>query len=826
MVSMAVGPLLLLAAALLAAADAAATAAVDDDAAAALDDLAQIPRACSDEAHAGFPFCDVSLGRDARIADLISRLSLREKTLMLTARASPRGNVSALGIPEYDWGANCVHGVQSTCGANCATNFPNPVNLGAAFDPELVREMGRVIGWELRALWLEGARENYAKAPHLGLDCWSPNINIARDPRWGRNMETPGEDPLAVGRYAVAYTRGLQEGRGESPFLQAVVTLKHWAAYSYEDYDHVDRMAFDARVNPYDFADTYLPAFRAAVEPPSNARGLMCSYNLLNGVPMCANDQLNTKLLRDTLGFDGYITSDSGAIEGIYRASGRAKSLCEAGMMAIKSGTDINSGRVYEQCLESLVKDGKLDEKRDIDPAMRRTLELRFDLGLFDPIEDQPYWHVPPSEVNTPAARELSLKAARESLVLLQNNGNALPLSKSLKKLAVIGPHSQNHHVVLGNYIGQICHGDYHEHGCVQTPIEAVQNALVQSQSQTVVQYEKGCGVNDSSTAGFEGALKLADDSDAIIMFLGIDINIEREGGDRKNIDIPALQLELVKQIRHRTQAKKIPIIAVLFNGGVVGCEELILHTDAVLEAFYPGFYGSRAIADVLFGDVNPSGKLPVTMYRSDYISAVEMKSFDMTKFPGRTYRYYKQVPVFPFGYGLSYTTFSLKGPHNDVETQEALIVTPVMDAKITVELSNTGAREGEEVVFAYFRPLKTNATGPATQLNEQLFDFARVALAPGAKKSLTFKVASDALALHDESGNQVVYPGFYEVLVTNGVHERVTFAIHVVGEERVIRPFLSKATPSTSAKDIADAEMGMMASAFSAPKALEVSTE
>jgi beta-D-xylosidase 4 len=788
--------------------------------------LSQIPRACADAAHAGLPFCNPSLPRDARVADLIARLSLHEKVLMLTARASPRGNVSALGLPEYNWGANCVHGVQSTCGTNCATNFPNPVNLGATFDPALVRDMGRVIGWELRALWLEGARENYPTGPHLGLDCWSPNININRDPRWGRNMETPGEDPLVVARYAVAYTRGLQEGKNESsPYLQAVVTLKHWAAYSYEHYDGIDRMQFDAKVGAYDFADTYLPAFRAAVEPPSNARGLMCSYNLVNGVPMCANPQLNTKLLRDTLGFDGYITSDSGAIEGIYAQAHYTKSLCEAGALAIRSGTDVNSGGVYEKCLESLVKDGKLDEKRDVDPAMRRTLELRFDLGLFDPIENQPYWHVPPSEVNTPQSQALSLDATRKSLVLLQNNGQALPLDKKFGKLAVLGPHAKARGGMMGNYYGQICHGDYHELGCVQTPVDAITDAL--KGTSTAVQYERGCGINDTSTDGFEVALAAAESSDAVVLFLGIDTSIEREAGDRENIDLPATQLELLRQVRRATSAKKTPVIVVLFNGGIIGCEELVRHADAVLEAFYPGFFGARAIAEVLFGDVNPSGKLPVTMYRSDYINAVSMKSMNMTKFPGRSYRYYKHVPVFPFGHGLSYTNFTLRNSQSSEEAAE-LVVTPAVGATLSIEVANTGARAGEEVVFAFFRALQTNVTGPATQLNEQLFDYTRVSLAAGEKRSLTFAVTPETLALHDEGGNLISFPGFYEVVVSNGVRERVTYAVHVVGEERVVRPFMSTSS-AVSGVDTADKNPAVamaLATAFAENKVLEAAME
>ncbi|OWZ23991.1 Beta-glucosidase [Phytophthora megakarya] len=688
--------------------------------------------------------------------------------------------MSSIGLPEYNWGANCVHGVQSTCGSRCATSFPNPVNLGAIFDPQAAFDMAQVVGWELRALWLEGARENYAAGPHLGLDCWSPNININRDPRWGRNMETPSEDPLVNSKYGVAYTRGLQEGK-DKRFLQAVVTLKHYAAYSYEHYDGIDRMAFDAVVSRYDFADTYLPAFRASVVQ-GKAKGVMCSYNSVNGMPMCANEQLNAKLLREALGFDGYITSDSGALEGIYRQRHYTKTLCEAGRLAILAGTDVNSGSVYKKCLEELVTSGQLPEKA-VDDATRRTLKLRFELGLFDPIEDQPYWHVAPSEVNTAASKQLSLELTRKSIVLLQNHGNILPFTKG-KKLAVIGPHAKAKRALLGNYLGQMCHGDYLEVGCVQTPLEAI--TIANGASHTV--YAKGSGINDTSTADFTEAESAARGADAVVLFLGIDTSIEREAWDRENIDMPNIQMQLLKRVRRAGK----PTVVVLFNGGVVGAEELILHTDGVVEAFYPGFFGAQAVSDILFGDAIPGGKMPVTMYPSNYIKSVDMKSMSMTKYPGRSYRYYKEVPVFPFGWGLSYTKFTLALDNDSTGTNpsEPRVVTRNLDQTVSVIVSNDGDLVGDEVVFAFFRPLNVNATGNAALLNEQLFDYRRVSLRPTQYRKLSFRIQQSTLAMVDDSGNHASFPGFYEIIVTNGVHERVTFAIHLVGNHERLSVF------------------------------------
>ncbi|GAB9462521.1 Glycoside hydrolase [Globisporangium polare] len=753
---------------------------------------AEIPRAC-EPPHAAFLFCNASLNTTARVDDLLSRLSLHDKVLMLTARASPKGNVSALGLPEYNWGANCVHGVQSTCGTNCATNFPNPVNIGAMFDPAAVYEMAQVIGWELRALWLEGARENYAAGPHLGLDCWSPNININRDPRWGRNMETPSEDPLVNSLYGVAYTRGLQEGK-DPRFLQAAVTLKHWVAYSYEHYAGVDRMEFDAIVSKYDFADTYLPAFRASVVD-GNAKGVMCSYNSVNGVPMCANDAM-ARLLREKLGFDGYITSDSGAIRGIWEKRHYTPTKCDAGLLAIQRGTDVNSGEVYFDCLETLVKEKKLDTKF-IDEGIRHSLALRFKLGLFDPIEDQPYWHATPSEVNTKYSQKLSLDMTRKSMVLLQNHNGTLPFAKKKAfKLAVVGPHAAAKEGMMGNYYGQICHGGYRELGCVQTPFEALKAKNVDG--STV--YAQGCGMNDTSTAGFSAAVSAAKEADAVVLFLGIDTTIEREAYDRENIELPATQMQLLKAVRKVGK----PTVVVLFNGGIIGAEEIILHTDSLVEAFYPGFYGAQALADVLFGDQNPGGKLPVTMYRSNYIDSVAMKSMSMTEYPGRSYRYFKEVPVFPFGFGLSYTKFSLASSGFDVTEKTQSKTRQLfhgMDTKFQIVVSNDGAMAGDEVVFAYFRPLSIDATGPATLLNQQLFAYQRVSLEPQEVVELEFHVKDTALGLYDDAGNLTLFPGYYEIIFSNGVSERLAFLVHLLGEKRVVRPFELDSEASMTAK-------------------------
>ncbi|KAG1697311.1 hypothetical protein DVH05_016594 [Phytophthora capsici] len=426
------------------------------------------------------------------------------------------------------------------------------------------------------------------------------------------------------------------------------------------------------------------------------------------------------------------------------------------------------------KCLPDLVRSNLLEEKA-LDDALRHTLKLRFELGLFDPIDDQPYWKVKPSDVNTAEAKQLSLDLARKSIVLLQNNNSVLPLQKG-KKVAVLGPHAQAKRGLIGNYLGQMCHEDYNEVGCIQTPLEAVTAA----NGAASTSFALGCNISGNLTAGFDEAVKVTQESDAAVLFLGIDETIEAEVNDRNDINLPVIQMQLLQRIR----AVGKPVVVVLINGGVLGAEDIILQTDALVEDFYPGFFGARAMTDVLFGETNPGGKHPVTMYRSDYVNSIDMKSMNMTAAPGRSYRYFKGEPVFPFGWGLSYTTFSLAGTGLNAES----VVSKTSNVTISVELTNTGSVPGDEVVFAYFRPITTGATGPATLLNQQLFDYRRVSLKPSERSQLSFTVQRSTLALVDEQGNLVSFPGSYEIIVTNGVHERQTFRVQVDGEPEIIR--------------------------------------
>ena len=414
--------------------------------------------------HDTYDFCDTARTIDDRVSDLITRLWATSNASipeLLTARNSGRSAVPALGLPEYDWGLNCVHGVQSSCVAMsdgrllCPVSFPNPVNYGATWNRSMHREVGRIVGTEARALWVLGAQEEGHRGTHIGLDCWSPNINIARDPRWGRNQEVCSEEPLINGDCGSQYTQGLQAGGGDPRHSQVIVTLKHWDAYSLEDSDGFTRHNFNAVVSPYALASTYWPAFRQSVVE-GKAKGVMCSYNAVLGVPTCASPFL-TRVLRNEWNFTGYVTSDTGALEDIYSQHHYRTNALNAVPAALRDGQcDVCSGGVYTSSLLPALAAG-LVTRADIDLALTHTLRLRFELGLFDPPDAvaNPYWLVPPEVINSTEHQAANLLHAQASMVLLKNDRATLPFAPG-GRIAIIGPHANATTALTGNYLGQV----------------------------------------------------------------------------------------------------------------------------------------------------------------------------------------------------------------------------------------------------------------------------------------------------------------------------------------------------------------------------------
>jgi len=494
----------------------------------------------------------------------------------------------------------------------------------------------------------------------------------------------------------------------------------------------------------------------------------MCAYNSVNGIPACASQFLNNTL-RGAWKFDGYVTSDSGAVADIYTQHHYVATAPEAAAAAIKGGTDINSGGVYSSSLLQAVSQ-KLISIADVNLALYRTLKLRFQLGLFDPIDDQPYWHVSPDVVNTAESQATNLHMSQQSMVLLKNDKNTLPFPKG-HKVAVIGPHGAATGALVGNYLGQICpSGDY---SCVVSPFSAIQQA--NKGGSTV--YAQGCTVSGNVVTGFAAAIAAAQAADYVVLIIGTDTSVENEAHDRVNITLPGVQDEFSRQIINL----KKPTAVVLMNGGAVAIEWLHDNADAIVEAFYPGYQGGTAIADVIFGDYNPGGKMPYTIYKADYVSQVQMTSMDMTKAPGRTYRYFTGTPLWPFGWGLSYTQFKLDW-HN---TTKPLYTISNADetqvgAAYQVNVTNIGMVAGDEVVQAYFNPANDS------RVIKQLFGFQRVHLNAGQSVTLTFPVAFTSFLIGDSSGNLVSHPGSYRLQFTNGVSQKLETQLLIDGKPKI----------------------------------------
>eukprot|EP00754_Rhynchopus_humris_P032175 Rhum_TRINITY_DN15382_c0_g1::Rhum_TRINITY_DN15382_c0_g1_i2::g.154467::m.154467/K15920/XYL4; beta-D-xylosidase 4 len=743
---------------------------------------AYLERACR-PGYDHFKFCDTKLSKAERVSALIAELNDDEIPPLLTAREGgggspgPPGNVSRLGLPAYDWGLNCLHGVQSSCISKdgvtyCPTSFPNPVNLGASFNKSMWEAVGNVLGREIRALFLAGATETNKGSgrPHIGLDCWSPNINLNHDPRWGRNQEVPSEDPVINGLYGTYVTKRMQNSPDESRFLQGVNTLKHWNAYSLEDSEGFTRYDFDAQVNNLTFADSWLPAWKESVVV-GKAMGVMCSYNAVNGAPTCAS-QFYRDLLRDTWNYTGYVSSDTGALNFIYSHHHYVKTSEEAACVSIKAQTDVDSGGVYHASLLKGVAAG-LCTMDDVHKALGHTFSLLFDMGLFDPVEDQPLWKIPVTEVGKAASVAESRQAAEESMVLLKNDG-ALPLHKA-KRVAVLGPHFNASGGIVGNYLGQLCPSNTFD--CIETPFQAIKRVNGGGQ----VFGAAGCSVKGTSTAGFEKALALIDSADHVVLAMGIDESVEAESHDRKTISLPGVQSQFIQQALKKAADQKKTAVLVLINGGMVALgKDIIAAAPAIFDAFYPGQYGSNAIATTLFGDnTRLGGKMPYTVYPADYINTINMTNmaFNDAATPGRSYKYYTGEVEFPFGFGLAYTKFEVSAVSAGLSLTCA---DHTKAATAQVRVKNTGSVTGDNVVIFY---AEGNTVAGGLPLQRKVIGFERVHLAPGASEDVTVTVTADNFLDVHTSGDHFCRPGAFKVVAADGVNAAVEVDVQVAGE-------------------------------------------
>jgi beta-glucosidase len=840
--------------------------------------LLGLQKSVSSRQEPSLPYKNPSLPVDKRVEDLVSRMTLEEKVSQMMNAAPP---IERLGIPEYEWWNEALHGVAR---AGYATVFPQAIGLAATWDTSLMRDVADVISTEARAKHNEFLRNNQ-HARYQGLTFWSPNINIFRDPRWGRGQETYGEDPYLTSMLGVAFVKGLQ---GDDPrYLKVVATPKHYAVHSGPE---PERHGFDAKVSERDLRETYLPAFRATIVE-ARAGSVMCAYNRTNTEPCCANKELMIDILRKEWGFDGYVVSDCGGITDIWKGHHFAGSEAEASALSVKAGTDLACGREYGALIEA-VNSGLIGE-REIDISLKRLMTARFRLGMFDPPEMVRYARIPFSENDSLAHRDLALKAARESIVLLKNENNTLPLKKSVKTLAVIGPNADAPEVLVGNYSGRPSKS--------VTPLAGIRNAVsgetkvlyalgatlsgeaavpvpssaltvngagtqpgfrgeyfnnqeLQGQAATVRidpqinfdwgrykptpqvgennfsvrwtgkltppetgPYQLGATADDGVRLYLDGkllidawasnptktvtrevnleagrdydvrmeyyqynresiarlvwsyphivekqieeAVNAVRRADAAVVVLGLSAGLEGEemtvstegfrGGDRTDISLPRGQEALLKAV----SATGKPVVLLLLNGSALAVNWASVNVPAIVEAWYPGEEGGTAIADVLFGGYNPGGRLPVTFYES----VAQLPPFADYDMQGRTYRYFKGVPLYPFGFGLSYTTFkyeNLKLSARKIRAGEGV--------SVSVTVRNSGDVAGDEVVQMYVTDPSASVPVPI----RSLAGVERVFLRPGEKRIVRFTLSAAKMSLINTRGKRVVEPGEFLISV------------------------------------------------------------
>lgn len=691
------------------------------------------------------PYQDASLSPEKRAADLVQRLTLEEKVSLMQNNSSA---VPRLGIKPYEWWNEALHGVARN---GLATVFPQAIGMGAAFDDSLLHVVFTAVSDEARAKNHIARRDSSYKR-YEGLTFWTPNINIFRDPRWGRGQETYGEDPYLTGQLGMAVVRGLQ-GPEDSQYDKAHACAKHYAVHSGPEWN---RHSFNAEnIDPRDLWETYLPAFKDLVQK-AGVKEVMCAYNRFEGSPCCNSDRLLMQILRDEWGYEGLVVSDCGAINDFY-VEGRHETHedeADASSAAVLSGTDLECGSVYKS-LADAVRQGKIKES-DLDRSVSRLLKARFELGEMD--ETTPWDAIPDSVVNCRIHQALALRMARESMTLLQNKNNLLPLKAGMT-VALVGPNANDSVMQWGNYNGFPSH--------TVTLLEALRKRLSEEQliyvpgalyAEGFVPKHKKDEIEQTKPLDAASLLKQVGRADVVVFAGGISPLLEGEemkvdvqgfkGGDRTDIELPAIQRQLLKALK--AAGKKV--VFVNFSGSAVGLEPETQTCDAILQAWYPGEAGGTAVADVLYGDYNPAGRLPVTFYKN----VGQLPDFQDYSMKGRTYRYFEGTPLFPFGHGLSYTTFA----YGKAEVKDGCLLVPV---------TNTGSMDGDEVVQLYLnRP--DDANGPRKTLRA----FKRVHIPAGATRTVSLPLTEETFNWWDTATN-TVHPlkGSYKLLYGGSSDDR-----------------------------------------------------
>ncbi|ESR45707.1 Beta-D-xylosidase 4 [Citrus sinensis] len=719
---------------------------------------------------ASLGFCNTSLGIDLRVGDLVKRLTLQEKITFLVDSA---GSVSRLGIPKYEWWSEALHGVSyvgpGTHFSNVvpgATSFPQVILTAASFNASLFQAIGKVVSTEARAMYNVGL---------AGLTFWSPNINIFRDPRWGRGQETPGEDPLLASKYATGYVKGLQQTDGGSPNrLKVAACCKHYTAYDLDNWKGTDRYHFNAMVTKQDLDDTFQPPFKSCVID-GNVASVMCSYNQVNGKPTCADPDLLAGVIRGQWKLNGYIVSDCDSVDVLYNSQHYTKTPEEAAAKSILAGLDLNCGSFLGKHTEAAVKAGLVNESA-IDNAISNNFATLMRLGFFDGHPSkQPYGQLGPKDVCTQANQDLALDAARQGIVLLKNTAGSLPLSPTaIKNLAVIGPNANVTKTMIGNYEGTPCK--------YTTPLQGLAAVVATT-------YQAGCSNVQCGTAQVDDAKKAAASADATVLVMGADQSIEAEGRDRLDLLLPGQQQLLITEV---AKVAKGPVILIIMSGG--GFDVSFAKNDpkikSILWVGYPGQAGGAAIADVCFGRYNPSGRLPMTWYPQSYVEKVPMTNMNMRPdasngYPGRTYRFYTGETVYAFGDGLSYSTMN-----HELVRAPKIVAIPLeeghvcyssncksvdaveqscqnLNLDIHLRVKNNASISGGHTIFLFSTPPSVHKSP-----QKHLLAFEKVFLKGQEEALVSFKVdACKDLSVVDELGNRKLALGDHLLHVGNLKH-------------------------------------------------------
>ena len=673
-----------------------------------------------------------------RAQELVAQMTLEEKVSQTLYNAPA---IERLGIPAYNWWNEALHGVAR---AGTATVFPQAIGVAATFDEDLAGAMAEVIAEEGRAKY-NAQKKAGDRDIYKGLTFWAPNVNIFRDPRWGRGQETYGEDPYLTSRLGVRFVEGLQ---GDDPdYMKTAACAKHFAVHSGPE---SLRHSFDAKASKQDMYETYLPAFKACVQE-AKVEAVMGAYNRTNGEPCCGSKTLLQDILRDEWGFEGHVVSDCWAVMDFHENHKITKSEKESAAMAMNNGCDLNCGCAFRS-LRDAVKGGYVEESR-LDEAVTRLMETRLKLGMFEEEGTVPFDSISYDRVDTPQNRALNLKIAEKSLVLLKNENNLLPLDlEKIGAIGVIGPNAASRKALVGNYEGTASR--------YVTVLEGIQDYVG---DRARVFYSEGCPLYGDKTSGLTAAgdrlsevKAVCEASDVVVAVMGLDADIEGEqgdagnefaSGDKPDLNFPGLQPEV---LRIATESGK-PVILVSLTGSAMAFAWEDAHIPAILQAWYPGAQGGHAVARVLFGESCPEGKLPVTFYRT----MEELPEFTDYSMKGRTYRYMQQDALYPFGYGLSYTRFELgeaKALQENIEAGGCV--------QLDVSIQNTGAMAGGQTVQVYVKALREGTPNP------QLKGLKKVFLKPGEETRVTIFLPDTAFALYDEEGRRMLKAGEYAVFV------------------------------------------------------------